>query len=277
MKPKILLFGAFIALNLLSCSSNESVPETTEISADDVAVTAQIDATLEDITAIAEDQFSAQQNITGKTVVYRKSILPTCATITTVLTNNIWTRTIDFGTEGCLLPNGNSIKGKIIITFTNDFSTSTHTISYTFDGFYHNGKLIEGSKSISYTKQATTLLDEIHPALSHTIDMTVTFDDGKVYKIAGTRTREMVEGYDTPLEWEDNVFLVTGNNSITKKNGTVITCTIDTPLRFEMSCRSPFPVSGIKTITKNDTTAILDFGDGTCDKMATLTIDDVTT
>ncbi|GEL09793.1 hypothetical protein SAMN05192550_1194 [Flavobacterium glycines] len=279
MKTKILLIAVFFTtLTFFSCSSNDATADNTAVvSSDDVALTAKIDTSLEDIDAITEDQFNAQQSISGKIDSYRKSILPSCATITTVLTNNVWTRTIDFGTEGCTLANGNTIKGKIIISFTNDFSTSTHSISYTFEGFYHNGKLIEGNKSTTYTKKTTDLLNEIHPVMTHSIDMTVTFDDGKIYKTTGTRTREMVEGFSTPLEWEDNVFLVTGNSNITKKDGTVITCTITNPLRFEMSCRSPFPISGTKTITKNDSTATLDFGDGDCDSLATITIDNVTT
>lgn len=277
MRTKILLLGAFIGLSLFSCSSDESTADSTAVNSNDVALTAKIDSSLEDIDAITEDQFSAQLSLTGRIDGDRKSILPSCATITTVLTNNVWTRTIDFGTEGCTLANGNIIKGKIIISFTNDFSTSTHSISYTFEGFYHNGKLIEGNKSISYTKKTTTLLQEIHPVLSHSIDMTITFDDGKKHEISGNRTREMVEGYNTPMEWEDNVFLVTGNANITKKDGTVITCEITNPLRFKMSCHSPFPVSGTKVITKNDSTATLDFGTGDCDALASLTIDGVTT
>jgi hypothetical protein len=279
MKTKILLIAVFFTiLTFFSCSSNDATADNTAVvSSDDVALTAKIDTSLEGIDAITEDQFNAQQSISGKIDSYRKSILPSCATINTVLTNNVWTRTINFGTEGCTLANGNTIKGKIIISFTNDFSTSTHSISYTFEGFYHNGKLIEGNKNTTYTKKTTDLLNEIHPVMTHSIDMTVTFDDGKIYKITGTRTREMVEGFSTPLEWEDNVFLVTGNSNITKKDGTVITCTITNPLRFEMSCRSPFPISGTKTITKNDSTATLDFGDGDCDSLATITIDNVTT
>lgn len=279
MKTKIVLIAVFFTtLTFFSCSSNDAKADnTTAVSADDVALTAKIDTSLEDIDAITEDQFNAQQSISGKIDSYRKSILPSCVTISTVLTNNVWTRTIDFGTEGCTLANGNTIKGKIIISFTNDFSTSTHSISYTFEGFYHNGKLIQGNKTTTYSKKTTDLLNEIHPVLSHSIAMSITFEDGQIYSITGTRTREMTEGFSTPLEWEDNVFLVTGNSSITKKDGTVINCEITSPLRIVMSCRSPFPVSGTKTITKNDSSATLDFGNGECDKLATITKDGVTT
>lgn len=276
MKTKFLLVGVFITLTLFSCSPNEPTTDSTAVSSDDVAITAKIDSSIEDIDAIAEDQFGAQQ-MTGKTAIYRKSILPTCATITTVLTNNSWIKTIDFGTEGCTLTNGNIIKGKITISFANDFSSSSHSISMVFDGFYHNGKLIQGTRTVTHALQTTELLNEIHPVLTNTIDLSITFDDGTNFSVTGTRTREMVEGYNTPLEWADNVFLVTGNSTITKKDGTVISSEITSPLRYEKSCASPFPVSGTKTITKNDTTATLDFGNGDCDRLATLTIDNVTT
>ncbi|WP_026712343.1 hypothetical protein [Flavobacterium daejeonense] len=277
MKTKFLIIGFFAALTFFSCSSNDTTADSTAVSSNDVALTAKIDSSLEDIDAITEDQFSAQQSLTTRIDGYRKSILPSCATITTVLTDNVWTRTIDFGAEGCTLANGNTIKGKISISFTNDFSTNTLAINTTFEGFYHNGKLIQGSKSITYTKESTALQEEIHPVLSHTIDLSITFDDGKTYEIAGNRIREMVEGYSTPLEWNDNIFMISGDSSITKKDGTVITCEITNPLRYEMSCNSPFPVAGTKIITKNDTTATLDFGTGECNNLASLTLDGVTT
>ncbi len=277
MKTKSIILANLFAFILFSCSSNEPLSDTTSVSSNDIILTAEVDATLDDITTIAEDQFSEQISITGKSSVLRKSILPDCATITTVLTNSTWTRTIDFGTDGCTLRNGNTVKGKIIISFINDFTALTHTISYTFEGFYHNGKLVEGNKSISRSKKSTELQSEIHPVINHSIDLTITFNDRTIYDIAGTRTKEMTEGFDTPLEWSDNVFMESGNNTITRRNGTVITTEITTPLRFEISCLSPFPVSGTKTITKNDSTATLDFGNGECDTLATLTKNGVTT
>jgi hypothetical protein len=43
-----------------------------------------------------------------------------------------------------------------------------------------------------------------------------------------------------------------------------------------MACRKPFPVSGTVSIIKNDATSILDFGNGECDNLATITIDGIT-
>jgi len=90
---------------------------------------------VDDVSIIAEDQFDFQKSLVTKTSTGMKSMLPPCATVTFVLTNDTWIRTIDFGTQGCALPNGNILKGKIIISFSKNFTTPTRTISYTLEGF----------------------------------------------------------------------------------------------------------------------------------------------
>lgn len=278
MKAKILLIGAFVALQLFfSCSSDESpATDTSAISQDDASLTAKIDATIGDITAIAEDQYSEQKSMAAKTSIIRLSILPECADVTPVVENNTWTRTVDFGTSGCTLNNGNVIKGKIIISGDTNFSLPNYVIHYTFQGFYHNGNLVEGNKNITLNLESTELQSETHPVLDHDIALTVTFPDGRIYDVDGTRTTEMTEGYSTPDQWNDNVFLITGNVAVTKRNGASVTHATVTPLRFVMSCAYAFPVSGTSTITKNNTTANLDFGNGACDKTVTITINNST-
>lgn len=280
MKTKFLLFVSllFIAI-FIGCSTNEStdVSATSKtITTDDAVANSEIDATVDDISIIAEDQFSVQQNATTRTSGVVKSILPICATVTTVLTGDTYTKTIDFGTDGCTLANGNIVKGKIIISFSKNFTTPSKTISYTLVGFYHNGKLIEGNKTMTHELKTTALLATVHPVTTHSVDVKITFPDGKVYTRIGTRVREMVEGYDTIGNWEDNVFLVWGYNITTFPNGAKYTFTITTPLRIAMSCKIPFPVKGVVEITKNDGKAILDYGNGDCDKLATITINGVT-
>lgn len=279
MKTKILLFVTLFSITLfIGCSTNESVdlPSTSNtILTEDVIVNSEIDASLDDVTIIAEDQFSVQQSLTSKTSSPVISMLPTCATITTVLANDTFTKTIDFGTVGCALPNGNIVKGKIIISFSKNFLTPSKTISYNLQGFYHNGKLIEGNKTITHEIKSTKLLTELHPVTTHSIDMKITFADGKLYSRIGTRVREMIEGFDTFGNWEDNVFVLWGYNITTFPNGEKYTFTITTPLRIAMSCKMPFPVKGVITIVKNDAEATLDYGNGNCDNLATITINGV--
>ena len=278
MKTKIVSGIAIVMLSFfISCdSTNDGNDNNPALTAKDIAVNSKIDVAIDDVVYIVEDQYTAQQSISNRSSTASKSILPTCATFTTVLVDGTWTRTIDFGSAGCTLPNGNVLKGKIIISFSNDFTSKSRTLSYRFVDFYHNGKLLQGNKSITYELKSTELLATEHPVMTFTVDMKITFDDGKVYSRTGTTVKETIEGNETPLNWEDNVFLVTGNSATSLANGDTITTVITTPLRYITSCKLPFPVSGIVSITKNTSVGTLDFGDGKCDNLATLTIDGVT-
>lgn len=279
MKTKFLLIATFITLSFfISCNSDDKTNDETAktISNDEIITNSKIDASIEDVTNIAEDQFTAQQNSTNKPGGTIKNFLPSCAVITTVLTNNTWTTTVDFGVEGCTLENGNSVKGKMIITFSNDFTAPTQTISYTFEGFYHNGKKLQGNKSIVRTRKSTALLLAQHPVTTAAIDMTITFDDGSVYIRKGSLTKEMIAGYDTWFNWEDNIFVVTGSGSTTFPNGDTFSAEITTPLEFKASCKTSIAVKGILSITKNGAIAVIDYGNGDCNTLVTVTKDGVT-
>ncbi|WP_163398249.1 hypothetical protein [Flavobacterium fluviatile] len=279
MKTKFLSIGACIALTFFAgCNSDENTNNTTPtaISNDEIITNSKIDASIEDVTNIAEYQFTAQQNINNKPDGTIKNFLPGCAAVTTVLTNNTWTSTVDFGTEGCTLENGNSVRGKMVISFSNDFSSSTQTISYTFEGFYHNGRKLQGSKSIVRTRKATNLQSEIHPVLTAAIDMTITFEDGKVYTRKGTLVKETIAGYDTWFNWEDNVTVVTGSGTTTFPNGATFSTEITTPLEFNATCKQPFALKGTLSITKNETIALVDYGNGDCNTLVNVTKDGVT-
>lgn len=277
MKTKILLFATLLSVTFfIGCSTNEPANQSpASITTDDTVINSDIDASVDDVSIIAEDQFDMQKSMAAKTSMGMVSILPPCATVTTVLTNNTWTRTIDFGTQGCTLHNGNIVKGKIIISFSKDFTTPIKTITYTLVGFYHNGKLIEGTKTITHELKSTELNPNIHPVTTHSIDLKITFPDGKIYTRIGTRVREMVEGYTTIDKWQDNVYLVWGYHITTFPNGEkyTFTTTKENALRFVMTCQIHFAVKGIVEISKNDHTAVLDYGNGECDDIATIAID----
>jgi hypothetical protein len=280
MKTKIFFIASFIAIALfISCDSSDNSSNNMNATTptNQVAVDAKIDASIEDVSNIAEDQFSMKQSsATGKSET-AKSFLPACAVATWTYVDGTFTGTIDFGTEGCTLENGNVLKGKITISFSGNFMTPEQTITYSFDQFYHNGNKIQGSKTITRTLKSTDLLAAVHPVFTCTVDMTITFADGSVYTRTGNRNKEMVEGYDTKGNWNDNVFLVTGSETTAFPNGDVSSSTIKTPLRYEMACKKPFPVSGTVSKVKNGVETLVDYGTGECDNIATITTAGVTT
>lgn len=273
MKTKKILFGMMLALFFFSSCNNDSKENASDLTAEETDVNAKIDMITDDVSKIVEDQLTSQINGGGRMLLPGR-FLPDCVTLTNTIVGSTWTRTVDFGTTGCELKNGNILKGKIIVSGSIDLNKTALTINYSFVDFYHNAKLIKGNKTVVISQKSTSA-NQIHPVATMTLDMTVTFPNGNVYTRVGTRIREMVEGIDTPSVWLDNVFLITGNWTTTLPNGSNQTSTITTPLKIRMNCN--YIVSGVLAFTRNNNTAILDYGiDNGCDNQATATINGVT-
>ena len=273
MKTKKILFGMMLALFFFSSCNNDSKDNASDLTAEETDVNAKIDMITDDVSKIVEDQLTSQINGGGRMLLPGR-FLPDCVTLTNTIVGSTWTRTVDFGTTGCELKNGNILKGKIIVSGSIDLNKTALTINYSFVDFYHNAKLIKGNKTVVISQKSTST-NQIHPVATMTLDMTVTFPNGNVYTRVGTRIREMVEGIDTPSVWLDNVFLITGNWTTTLPNGSTQTSTITTPLKIRMNCN--YIVSGVLAFTRNNNTAILDYGiDNGCDNQATATINGVT-
>ena len=275
MKTKIFITALLSSfLLLISCTKDEPV-ENLEISQEDAIASAKIDLAVDDISNVVLDEFGSEVGISAKTYATEKTT-PNCATITrnpafgTILTPGTQvTKTIDFGTTGCTFHNGNVLKGKIILSFVFQPLATSHTLTYRFDNFYHNGIKFNGTKTIIVSLSTSNANQNIHPIFVINLDINVMFPNNRVLKIVGTKTREIIQGQSTP-EFSDNVYQITGNWETTFPNGATRTATITSPLIVKMTC--PNIVKGIITFTKNGNSATLDFGDGNCDKQAMLTI-----
>jgi hypothetical protein len=288
MKTKFLFLGLLMALVTVSCSKDKEDQLNNAITAEEAIINAKIDSASDDVLDIVEDQFNATMDDTtwGKTEsnINSASLLPNCATVvrnpvvgTPLTPGQTVTKTIEFISTGCTLNNGNILKGKIIISFVFQPNATSHTITYTFENFYHNLIKYDGTKTFTRT---LTLGSNAHPIVVMTMQMSITLVDGRVINRVGTRTREIVEGYNTPLNWHDNVYQITGNWTTTFPNTTIQNSTITSPLLVKMSCASitqPLPLltQGIITFERNTHTATLDYGNGTCDNQAVFTINGI--
>lgn len=269
MKTTKIILGMALAFSIFSCSEDDS---NSSSGLSEAKVSAKIDMATEDVAKIVEDQYALQVNPDAGKNDLETQNLPSCATVTVELTASTWARTVVF--DNCTLPNGNVLDGTIIVSGSLNFGTPSHTISYTFVDFHHNNILIEGNRTVVRSMQSTTALSTVHPVANMSIDMTVTFPNGNVYHRVGNRVRELIEGFDTPMIWADNVFSISGSWTTTFPVGTQ-TSTITTPLRVRANC--PNIVRGVVEIVRNDNTAVLDYGNGECDNQATLTINGTTT
>ena len=265
-----LLVVLFVSATLLiSCNNNddEAVNVSEQISIDEAIAVAEADDVSDEVDNLLDDFFVATEGLSKSTETESKvyDFLP-CLTKTIVLTETTKTVTLDFG-EGCELPSGNVLSGKIIMSHAIDTDVHSLTITHTYENFYFNEINIEGGNSIVRVREN----ENGNPESTITFNTTLTWPDGVFASREGTKTREWIEGYDTRT-FGDNVFLITGNWSATFKDGTVVSANALEPLRREMACR--FIVSGVLELEKGDREGTLDFGDGSCDNIAILTDQD---
>jgi len=267
MKTQKLIVGLLLSLAIISCNKDDdNTQPVVPINQQEVAANAQMDDISDDVLQIVESQSDSEpaNRLSGSA----QNFMSQCATVTTTQSGDTWIRTIDFGDTNCMLLNGNTVRGKIIITFNNDFDAATRTIAYAFDNFYHNDRHVEGNRTVVKTRSANN-----HPQATITLDMTVTTPAGAVFHRTGQRVREFTQGYDTPFNLSDNAFSITGNWTTTFPNGTTSSATITSPLIIQWNCAHI--LSGTISFTRNTNSAILDYGDGTCDNQATVTINGV--
>lgn len=285
MKNLLRLSVVFLLFITYSSCEKEDTNKTdsAQLSSDDALVNAKIDLASDDITSIAEQLFV---NINSSILNYRTiedntTIFSNCATITRIpafgtalSAGNQVTKTVDFGTTGCELNNGNVVKGKIIITFIYQPNATSHTVTYTFDNFYHNSIKFEGTRTFTRSMTVPTATSGSHPIVVMQLNMTITMPNGDVFTRIGSRTRELVEGFNTD-DLLDNIYRITGSWTTTNQNGNQHTATITEPLMAKMSCISvnkPILAKGIITFVRNNVTSTLNYGNGECDNLAIFTI-----
>ncbi len=189
-----------------------------------------------------------------------------CATVTLSpadLTTFPKTMTIDFG-AGCTSSNNITRKGKLIAVLSGKIRTSGTTLAVSFDNYSVNGFKLEGNYMI--TNNGGTGLNFTRQVSNGKL----TYPDGTTwYTYTGTHTLVQTGGAGTVTFADDN-FSVTGNGITTSSAGNSLTVNITTPLVKAGTCRNIS--SGIEQFTYNGISGSLNFGDGTCDNQALLTV-----
>src|SRR6185436_15334722 len=173
---------------------------------------------------------------------------------------------IDFG-NGFTSADGISRKGKINITLSDYVHNPGATAVMTFENYYTAGYKVEGT--ITWTNTST----------QNGISWTRQITNGKVtepisgyyWTHEGTKNVTQTAGANTPTNLLDDVYSVTGNHTVTNPAGKTRTVTILEALEKKTTCHNV--TKGKMKIQGPNHFAILDFGDGTCDNIATITID----
>lgn len=264
MKTGIMLVAATFFL-FTSCSKDESVDQPVddtgvELTAEDSKQAAQAEETSDRVFDVVE---SAYVEIEEETRSNSNSFFSDCVTITISTENGVTFVTLDFGL-GCELPNGNILSGKIHITYGLP-QNGTITITYTLEDFTFNGKGVAGGATVFRQRENVSG----NPEAIVNKDLLISFPAGLAVSVDAVKSFEWIEGVGSGT-WMDNVYLVTGNRTIETNTGFSHYGIVIEPLRREATCQ--WFVSGTIEITRNGNMGVLDFGDGTCDNLATLTV-----
>jgi len=176
--------------------------------------------------------------------------------------------TVDFGTSGYTDKRGNILKGKLFITVSNSMSIAGSTRTIEFSNFQVNDKVANGSNTLTYNGDADGF-----PSWTVISKDTITRNDGKVVIWNANLTRTRIGTNNTPLIYWDDIYTITGSTNGVNANAVAYTMEIvaDKPLRYEGGFKHF--VSGDVIISAEKRTALLDYGNGEKDAIATVTID----
>lgn len=176
---------------------------------------------------------------------------------------------LDFGT-GCEM-NGITRKGKIITVYSGPLHIPGNKAVTEFDGYQVNDLKITGRHQI----QNTTEPGSNQRRFTRTVESKATNLTSGVWRTwSGVMVMRQVEGNGTPLWPVDDVYQFTGSRRGEHSNGRKWVAETKEPLVKAFACR--WISKGILLVKVNDTVGTLDFGNGTCDDEATLTVNGVT-
>jgi hypothetical protein len=187
----------------------------------------------------------------------------TCPMITVTNPNQFpgATLTIDYGT-GCVdSTDGKTRRGSISAVFSDSWDSVGCVITISLNNFYVNNIHYEGTVKLTRNSLYSFTTDVLNGKCTTT---------SWVIDWASTRTVSQTAGMSTTNP-SDDVFSISGNANGVNRNGLAYTVNITQDLIKAQNCAHIS--KGVLELTPSGkATRTVDFGDGTCDNQATLTI-----
>ena len=258
----IFTFAAFIALSIFTTTSCKKEQIATAV---DNLVTGQDVATTQALMEDDEDEILNEQVAGAR---------GGCALVTFAKTKGTFpqTITIAYPAAGCVDKKGRTRTGTLVAEVSADPKVKSSIIKVTPTAFTIDGIKVEGIRTWTNNgKDAAGNKNWMRVVTGGKL----TFPNGKIATFEATETLKQIAGAATPDEKADDVVEITGTRSGVNRNGNTYSAEITTKLVKNFSCAHV--VSGVVTITKETTSRSIDFGDGTCDDKATVTLANGTT
>lgn len=272
MKPNnLLLIASFGVLALFSSckkdsssldadSTIEATFELTNEGAVSDYMTEEDNDLLMDVTA---DQ-NLQGNGFGPGGSTIDNLIP-CATVT-VTPQSGFPKTILLTFDStCTSPGGLVRKGMVRIVISDSIRRPGSTAVMTFENYFVNGFKREGT-----TTWTNTSLPPVRSWERKVENGKITAPGGAFWTYQSVKNITQTAGSSTAIRLDD-VFSIAGNGSVTNPLGVTRTATIIEPLQKKYICAN-IDKGKIRFQGPNHF-AVLDYGNGDCDRMATISID----
>lgn len=165
--------------------------------------------------------------------------------------------------NNCVLNGTENVNGTLTVTYEVGNESAAFTATYV--DFYVGTIKLNGTR----TYNLSSSLDQNTIAFTVTSQMSVEMEDESLITEAGTKTFSFSFGENLT----DSTFSISGNWTVTADGNTYSIETIEA-LQGGLNCE--YLVSGSMDVSKNGLEIRVDFGDGECDDVATLTYPDGT-
>lgn len=160
--------------------------------------------------------------------------------------------------NNCVLNGTENINGTLTVTY--NASSEQGSFSASYDDFYVGDIKINGTRS--YVLSADTEGNSV--SFEITSELTVEMADGSIISDDGNRSFTLTFGDSA----ETTTYSIAGTWTVVYE-GNTYNVTVNAPLTSSVTCG--YIAEGDMTVSKNGLTVNVDFGDSTCDNVATVT------
>ncbi len=270
MKPvKLLLIASFAVVAFASCKKDKSEATDTE-----AVVEATFELTADNSTSdfMAEDdndvlmEAAADHNVLGNFAASEPETnnLLACATVTVTPQTGFPKTIVILFDSTCVGRDGRRRSGTVRIVISDTLRRPGSTSVMTFENYFVNRFKREGTHTFTNTSRpgSRSWQRKIEGGK-------ITAPGGRYWLHESLKNTTQTAGVGTPGLLDD-IFSMTGNSSTTNMRGESRTATITEPLQKKYACHNID--SGRIRFEAPNHYAVLDYGNGVCDRIAVISI-----
>lgn len=284
MKTRNLILTSFLMILFFACQKDETITTTDETVLKSGAIVAG-DITVESV--LSEANYEAElfsqsekwlrslskfkhgkKNLFGGKLNnrYAEGTYPEVS-IDTAEAGYPITILIDYG-DSTVLHHGRTISGTVSVEITAARNTDGAKRIITYNGCKIDSVTVKGTQVELFNgDNSTTRKNTV------TTDVSFELDNGTKLDRKGTAVHEWLEGLATQQFHADDKIQKTGSMSVSSSDGNEWVKTIKEPLIRLGDCRN-YVQGTVEYLLNSEVVAVLDYGDGTCDTTAVVTIGD---